>query len=77
VRRGEPLALGDRVFELPQGRFRRRSYLRRAQFEDAPNSVAGAVSAAYHGKYDRYGPAIVGTVVSPQAEQSILRLVPR
>jgi hypothetical protein len=31
---------------------------------------------AYHAKYDRYGPAIVGTVVSTEAERATLRLVP-
>jgi hypothetical protein len=35
------------------------------------------VNAAYHAKYDRYGPAIVGTVVSRDAEQLTLRIVPR
>jgi hypothetical protein len=35
------------------------------------------VSAAYHAKYDRYGPTIVGTVVSSEAARSTLRLVPR
>ena len=39
--------------------------------------VADAVTAAYHSKYDRYGPRIVGTVVSPEAVRSSLRLVPR
>ena len=36
-----------------------------------------AVDAAYHAKYDRYGPQIVGTVTGPQAEPVTLRLVPR
>jgi hypothetical protein len=39
--------------------------------------VAASVTAAYHAKYDRYGPSIVGTVVSAQAVASTLRLVPR
>lgn len=39
--------------------------------------MAGAVIAAYHAKYDRYGPAIVGTMVSREAEQLILRIAPR
>ena len=33
--------------------------------------------AAYHAKCDRYGPTIVGTVVSADAARSTLRLVPR
>lgn len=35
-----------------------------------------AVDAAYHAKYDRYGPAIVGTVVGPQVRDVTLRLLP-
>jgi hypothetical protein len=36
-----------------------------------------AVDAAYHAKYDRYGPQIVGTVTGPQAAPVTLRLVPQ
>jgi hypothetical protein len=36
-----------------------------------------AVDAAYHAKYDRYGPQIVGTVTGPHAAPVTLRLVPR
>lgn len=39
--------------------------------------VQSAVDAAYHAKYDRYGPRIVGTVVGATAHQSTLRLDPR
>jgi hypothetical protein len=39
--------------------------------------VDADLTAAYHAKYDRYGPTIVGTVVSPEAARSTLRLVPR
>jgi hypothetical protein len=35
------------------------------------------VTAAYHEKYDRYGPSIVGTVVSAESAATTLRLVPR
>lgn len=45
-------------------------------FEVPGPEVAGAVTDAYHAKYDRYGPAIVGTVVSAEAVRSTLRLVP-
>ncbi|WP_040168083.1 DUF2255 family protein [Microbacterium gorillae] len=34
------------------------------------------LDAAYHAKYDRYGPAIVGAVVGPDAAEVTLRLVP-
>lgn len=36
--------------------------------------VQQAVDAAYHAKYDRHGPAIVGTVVGPVSHQATLRL---
>ena len=34
-----------------------------------------AIDTAYHAKYDRHGPKIVGTVVGPQAEAVTIRLV--
>jgi hypothetical protein len=37
----------------------------------------GAIDAAYHAKYDRYGPKIVGTVVGPEVEAVTIKLVPR
>ena len=44
--------------------------------EPAPN-VHPNVDATYRGKYDRYGPAIVGTVVGSLAHAVTIRLVPR
>lgn len=44
--------------------------------EPGPGVHAG-IDAAYHTKYDRYGPEIVGTVVGPKAEAVTIRLVPR
>jgi hypothetical protein len=35
------------------------------------------VTAAYHEKYDRYGPSIVGTVVSAVSATSTLRARPK
>ena len=35
-----------------------------------------ALDAAYHAKYDRHGPRIVGTVVGPDAAAVTIRLVP-
>jgi hypothetical protein len=34
------------------------------------------VTSAYHAKFDRYGTAVVGSVVSPEAVRSTLRVVP-
>lgn len=39
--------------------------------------VHESVDAAYHGKYDRYGPRIVGAVVGPRVRDVTLRLDPR
>ena len=42
---------------------------------DADDTVVQqAVDAAFHAKYDRHGPAIVGTVVGPVSHQATLRL---
>jgi len=46
-------------------------------FEQPGPEVAEDLHAAYHAKYDRYGPRMVGTVVSPEAARATLRLVPR
>jgi hypothetical protein len=45
-------------------------------FAHAADDVHGDVDAAYHAKYDRYGPQIVGTVVGQSARQVTIRLVP-
>lgn len=45
-------------------------------FADAATGAHAAIDAAYHAKYDRYGPAIVGTVVGPSVVETTLRLVP-
>ncbi len=39
-------------------------------------ATQSAVDAAYHAKYDRYGPQIVGTVTGAHAAPVTLRLVP-
>jgi hypothetical protein len=41
----------------------------------APEAQA-AIDAAYHAKYDRYGPAIVGHVTGPAAHAVTVRLLP-
>ena len=45
-------------------------------FAEAAPGVHAAINSAYHAKYDRYGPRIVGTVVGPQAEAVTIKLVP-
>ncbi|WP_213816113.1 DUF2255 family protein [Glaciihabitans sp. dw_435] len=46
-------------------------------FADASPDSLGDIDAAYHAKYDRYGPAIVETVVGEKAAPTTIRLVPR
>ena len=46
-------------------------------FEEADPGSSDALDQAYHEKYDRYGPAIVGTVVGEKVATVTLRLVPR
>jgi hypothetical protein len=46
-------------------------------FTDAPASAHPDIDAAYHAKYDRYGPRIVGSVVGPQAVGTTIKLEPR
>jgi hypothetical protein len=67
----------QRALKSGHGRVRAGEIERDVAFEQARPEVAGEITAAYHAKYDRYGPAIVGTVVSPEAVRSTLRLVPR
>ncbi|WP_127502808.1 DUF2255 family protein [Actinoplanes solisilvae] len=49
---------------------------REVTFADSPADPA-VVDRAYHDKYDRYGPAIVGTVTGPEVGPLTLRLLPK
>ena len=60
-----------------EGRIRAAGVEHDVTFEEPGPSVDAAIDRAYHAKYDRYGAAIVGTVVSPEAARSTLRLIPR
>ena len=59
------------------GRVRAGGLERDVAFAEAAPGVHAAIDAAYHSKYDRYGPAIVGSVVGTDAEAVTIRLVPR
>jgi hypothetical protein len=59
------------------GRIQAGGVERDVDFVEPDHAIDGALSGAYHAKYDRYGPAIVGTVVSRDAEKATLRVVPR
>ena len=66
-----------RALAAGEGRIRAGGIERDVAFEVPDATVGAPVDAAYHAKYDRYGARTVGTVVSPEAAQSTLRLVPR
>ena len=59
------------------GRIRAGGVERDVTFADAAGEAASAIDDAYHAKYDRHGPQIVGTVVGPQAAAVTIRLLPR
>jgi hypothetical protein len=58
------------------GRIRAGGAERDVTFAEAPAGAHAGIDAAYHGKYDRYGPRIVGSVTGPTAESVTIRLVP-
>ena len=66
-----------RALASGQGRIRAGGVEQEVTFESHPFESLESVTAAYHAKYDRYGPSIVGTVVSPEAVATTLRLVPQ
>jgi hypothetical protein len=59
------------------GRVRAGGVERDVTFADAAPTAHADIDAAYHAKYDSYGPRIVNTVVGQQAEAVTVRLVPR
>jgi len=60
-----------------EGRINAGGIERDVTFIPAEDGVHADIDAAYHAKYDRYGPAIVGTVVGEKAALGTLRVVPR
>ena len=66
-----------RALAAGEGRIRAGGVERDVAFEEASSEVHALVTAAYHENYDRYGPSIVGTVVSAESATTTLRLVPR
>jgi hypothetical protein len=56
------------------GRIRAGGIERDVTFTEAAPDAHAAVDAAYHAKYDQYGPRIVGTVVGPDAAAVTIRL---
>jgi hypothetical protein len=66
-----------RALASGEGRIRAGGIEQDVTFESPAGDTLESITAAYHAKYDRYGPSIVGTVVSPEAVASTLRLVRR
>ena len=58
------------------GRIRAGSVERDVTFAEANPSASAAIDQAYHNKYDRYGPAIVGSVVGADVAPLTIRLIP-
>lgn len=67
-----------RALASGRGRIRAGEVERDVEFvrPDAGDPVHREVDAAYHAKYDRYGPAIVGSVTGDHSTQTTLRLDP-
>lgn len=65
-----------RALTHPQGRIRAGGVEKDVTFEEPGPEVHHGIDAAYHAKYDRFGPAIVSTVVGADAARSTFRLVP-
>lgn len=59
-----------------KGRVRAGDLERDVTFAEAEACAHPAIDAAYHAKYDQYGPAIVGTVVGAHAVGVTIRLLP-
>jgi hypothetical protein len=59
------------------GRIRAGGVERDVALTAANDADHAAIDAAYHTKYDRYGPKIVNTVVGQAAAQSTLKLTPQ
>jgi hypothetical protein len=58
------------------GRIRAGGLERDVTFADADPGLHEGIDKAYHVKYDRYGPKIVGSVVGPDVADLTIRLVP-
>jgi hypothetical protein len=57
------------------GRIRAGGLERAVTFSTADAGAMAGIDAAYHAKYDRYGPRIVGSVTGPAAHDVTVRLV--
>jgi len=58
------------------GRIKAGGVERDVTFAEADLAESAAIDRAYHRKYDRYGPKIVGTVVGADVAPLTIRLIP-
>ena len=65
-----------RAVATRSGRIRACGVERDVTFTTADPGVHDDIDAAYHAKYDRYGPRIIGTVVGAAAADITIRLTP-
>ncbi|MEK8228891.1 DUF2255 family protein [Oerskovia sp. M15] len=66
-----------RALADPRGRIRAGGVEKDVTFVEPAGDVHTAVDAAYHAKYDRHGPAIVGSVTGAAGAAATFRLEPR
>ena len=59
------------------GRIRAGGVERAVTFSQAAADAHADIDAAYHAKYDSYGPRIVGHVTGPDAQAVTIRLIPK
>jgi hypothetical protein len=59
------------------GRIRAGGVERDVLFAEPEPAVHDAIDAAYHAKYDSFGPVLVGNVIDDQARGLTIRLIPR
>jgi len=65
----------QRALKAGRGRIRAGGVERDVTFEPHPEADA-AIDASFHAKYDRFGRAMVGTVVSDEAVRATLKVEP-
>jgi hypothetical protein len=66
-----------RAIASGSGRIRAGGTERNVTFAQAIAGVEDDIDVAYHAKYDRYGPRIVGSVTGPGAHRVTVRLLPQ
>lgn len=63
--------------ERHEGRIQVRGVQQDVTFVDAGHDIDGEIDAAYRTKYSRYAGRILNSVLTPEAQASTMKLVPR